>query len=107
MLRPIYGTPIETEEERESKDRERLVVIHIKEIVRRELAKKDQELKGWEEQLRAKAKDTVTAEEKDDADIMVLEKAILWKKEKVKKERERDERDARERSSRKVGEGED
>jgi hypothetical protein len=100
MLRPIYGAPIETEEEKESKSRERLGRMHSKDIKERELKRKEQELKEWAEQFRAKEREKEAADKKHDADRATLEAAIWLKNEMLKQQRERVEREANEKARR-------
>jgi hypothetical protein len=115
MLRPIYGAPIETEEEKESKSRETLGRMHSKDIKERELKRKEQEwkeqewkeqewkeqeLKEWEEQFRAREREKEAADKKHDADRATLEAAIWLKNEMLKQQRERVERETKEKARR-------
>lgn len=96
MWSPFYGKPVETEEEKQTKGRERIDRMHTTRFKERELGEKDEELRRWEEQLREKEREKISADEADDTARAVFER----KRERVRMEKERMEREAREKAQR-------
>lgn len=100
MLNPIYGKPVETEEEKEKKGKVRIDRMHSIRFKERELGRKDEDLRVWEERLRAKEREKEVGDQKDDAARSVLEEVVLRKKERARREKERIEKEAREKAQR-------
>jgi hypothetical protein len=97
ILNPIYGKPVETEEEKRKKDKARIDRLHSMRFKERELARKDEELRMWEERLRVKEKEKEAGDQKDDINRSALEGRVYQKKEKARREKERLEKEAIER----------
>lgn len=100
LLSPIYGKPVETEEEREGKKRERIGRMHGLRIKEMELGRKDEELAKWEGRLGEGEREFVSGNERDGRDKGVFEERIRVKRERVQRENERVEREAREKARR-------
>jgi hypothetical protein len=98
MLNPIYGKRVETEEEKEKKGKVRIDRMHSIRFKERELGRKDEDLRVWEERLRVKEREKEVGDQKDDAARSVLEEVVLRKKERARREKERVEREARTRA---------
>lgn len=100
MLNPIYGKPVETEEEKEKKCKARIDKMHSIRFKERELGRKDENLRVWEERLRVKEREKEVGDQKDDAAKSVLEELIVRKKERARRAKERMEKEVRENAQR-------
>ena len=105
FLNPIYGKPVETEEEKEKKARERIGRMHSIRINEAKLGNKEEDLGRWEKILLEGERVFASENMKDQLNRNVFEERIRVKKERVqrekdriKREKERTEREARERA---------
>ncbi|KAF8850433.1 DnaJ-domain-containing protein [Acephala macrosclerotiorum] len=93
LLSPLYQKPVETEERKEQKARDRLLRFHIKNFRERDLQKKELERKELESLLRTKRQEFDNANKKDDIAKSAIEERIRAKRERERQEKERLERE--------------
>ncbi|PMD28574.1 DnaJ-domain-containing protein [Hyaloscypha hepaticicola] len=105
LLSPLNGKPVETEEEKERKARERIGRMHSIRIHEAKLGNKEEELGRWEKILLDGEREFASENMKYQKNRCVFEERIRVKKERVQqekdriqRERERAEREARERA---------
>lgn len=105
FLNPLSGKPVETEEEKERKARERIGRMHSIRIHEAKLGNKEEELGRWEKILLDGEREFASENMKDQKNRCVFEESIRVKRERVQREKdriqrekERAEREARERA---------
>ncbi len=105
FLNPIYGKPIEEEEDKERKARERIGRMHSTRINEAKLGNKEEELGRWEKILLNGEREFASENMKDQKNKCVFEERIRVKRERlqrekdrIQREKERAEREERERA---------
>ncbi|EFR02051.1 hypothetical protein MGYG_05054 [Nannizzia gypsea CBS 118893] len=94
FLSPIYKKRVETEEEKESKARERVQRLHNKTFKTMDLKKKDSKLKNYQSLLKAEQEVFDNANRRDDATLFMAEERIRAKREREQQEKDRQERES-------------